>query len=338
MFQFPETGTFPPLKFTPVYLERIWGGSLMSELLKRELPAGIRVGEAWEISDREGAESVVAEGPLEGVPLSALVKHYKRALLGKKAPDEERFPLLVKLIDAGERLSLQVHPDAQCCRRLADGSEPKTEMWYVIAARKGARIMAGLRPEVTKLRFTELFNTPEIEQLLQSYPSVPGDAYYIPAGLLHAIDAGNLLLEIQQNSNTTYRLSDWGRVENDGSKRELHLRKGMEAINFFNRETLRIPGSVDRRDFNWKYSLVHESPCFHVTELRLVRSWCENTLDDGSFHIISAINGRIAVESEDKSLRTELENGTSALVPAAFGSYCVTPLEDGETTVLKTTL
>jgi mannose-6-phosphate isomerase len=338
MYQFPETGTFPPLKFIPAYQERIWGGTLMSELLKRRLPSDVRIGEAWEISDRNGAESVVAEGPLAGVPLSALVRHYGRALVGGKAPDAERFPLLVKLIDAGERLSLQVHPDEQCCRRLADGSEPKTEMWYVIAARKGARIMAGLSPRATKLQFMELFNSPEIEQLLQSFPSVPGDAYYIPAGLLHAIDAGNLLLEVQQNSNTTYRLSDWGRGANDGSTRELHLQKGMEAIDFFNRETLRIPGSVDRRDFNRKYPLVHESPCFRVTELRLIKSWRENTLPDDSFHILSAINGRIVLENEDRSLRTELETGSSALVPAAFGCYYITPVEDGETTVLKTTL
>jgi mannose-6-phosphate isomerase len=338
MKEFPEMGMFPPLKFIPVYQERIWGGTLMSELLGREMPSDRKIGEAWEISDRKGAESRVAEGELAGVTLTELIAHYGRDLVGAKAPQKDRFPVLVKLIDAGERLSLQVHPDEQCCRRLADGSEPKTEMWYVIAARKGARIMAGLSPKATRLQFMELFNTPDIEQLLQSYPSVPGDAYYIPAGLLHAIDAGNLLLEIQQNSDTTYRLSDWGRVDEAGNKRELHLEKGLEATDFFNRKTPRIPGSASQAGFNRKYPLIHESPCFRVNELRLVGRWREDTMPDDSFHIISTINGKIALEREDCSLRTELEAGRSALVPAAFGRYYITPLEEGETTVLKTTL
>ena len=335
---FPEINNLAPLKFTPVYQERIWGGTLMNELLSRETPAGVKTGEAWEISDRQGAESIVSEGVLAGTPLSELVRHYGRALIGSKALDTSRFPLLIKLIDAGERLSLQVHPDEQACRRFADGSEPKTEMWYVIAARKGARIMAGLSSKATRLQFMELVNSPEIEQLLQCHRSVPGDAYYITAGVLHAIGGGNLLLEIQQNSDTTYRLSDWGRVDAQGKSRELHLEKGMQATDFFNRNTPRIPGVTGQADFNRKYQLVNKSQYFRVSELRLVAEWRDDTLPDGSFHIITAINGKVAVESEDRVLRCELEIGRSGLIPALFGRYRLLPLDDGETTVLKTTL
>ena len=335
---FPEINNLAPLKFTPVYQERIWGGTLMNELLSRETPAGVKTGEAWEISDRPGAESIVSEGELAGTPLSELVRHYGRSLIGSKALDTSRFPLLIKLIDAGERLSLQVHPDEQACRRFADGSEPKTEMWYVIAARKGARIMAGLSSKATKLQFMELVNSPEIEQLLQCHRSVPGDAYYITAGVLHAIGGGNLLLEIQQNSDTTYRLSDWGRVDAQGKSRELHLEKGMQATDFFNRNTPRIPGVTGQADFNRKYQLVNKSQYFRVSELRLVSEWRDDTSPDGSFHIITAINGKIAIESEDRALRCELEIGRSGLVPALFGRYRLLPLDDGETTVLKTTL
>lgn len=335
---FPEINNLAPLKFTPVYQERIWGGTLMNELLSRETPASVKTGEAWEISDRPGAESIVSEGVLEGASLSELVRHYGRSLIGSKAADTKCFPLLVKLIDAGERLSLQVHPDEQACRRFADGSEPKTEMWYVIAARKGARIMAGLSSKATKLQFMELVNSPEIEQLLQCHRSVPGDAYYITAGVLHAIGGGNLLLEIQQNSDTTYRLSDWGRVDSQGKSRELHLEKGMQATDFFNRNTPRIPGVTGQTGFNRKYQLVNKSQYFKVSELRLVGVWRDDTLPDGSFHIITAINGKIAIESEDRELRCELEVGRSGLIPALFGRYRLTPLDDGETTVLKTTL
>ena len=335
---FPEINNLAPLKFTPVYQERIWGGTLMNELLARETPAGVKTGEAWEISDRPGAESIVSEGVLAGTPLSELVRHYGRGLIGSKALDTKCFPLLIKLIDAGERLSLQVHPDEQACRRFADGSEPKTEMWYVIAARKGARIMAGLSSKATKLQFMELVNSPEIEQLLQCHRSVPGDAYYITAGVLHAIGGGNLLLEIQQNSDTTYRLSDWGRVDAQGKSRELHLEKGMQATDFFNRNTPRIPGVTGQADFNRKYQLVNKSQFFRVSELRLVSEWRDDTLPDGSFHIITAINGKVAIECEDRELRCELEIGRSGLIPALCGRYRLLPLDDGETAVLKTTL
>ena len=338
MTSFPEISSLPPLKFTPVYKERPWGGTLMNELLNRVTPEGVKTGEAWELSDREGADTPVAEGELAGVTLSELVRHYGRSFVGAKAADPTRFPILVKLIDAGDRLSLQVHPDEKCCREFADGSEPKTEMWYVIAARKGARIMAGLSPKATRLQFQEKVNSPDIEQLLQCHRSVPGDAYFITAGVLHAIGGGNLLLEIQQNSDTTYRLSDWGRVDKEGKSRELHLEKGLAATDFYNRNTPRIPGVTGQAGFNRKYQLVNKSQFFRVSELRLVSPWRDDTGPDGSFHLISAINGSVAIEGESPELRCELEIGRSGLIPAAFGRYRIIPLEDGETTVLKTTL
>ena len=338
MTSFPEITALPPLKFVPVYKERPWGGTLMGELLNRSTPANVKIGEAWELSDCEGADTPVAEGPLEGVTLSQLVAHYGRAFIGARAVDTSRFPLLIKLIDAGDRLSLQVHPDERTCRLFADGSEPKTEMWYVIAARKGARIMAGLSPKATKLQFQEKVNSPDVEELLQCHRSVPGDAYFITAGVLHAIGGGNLLLEIQQNSDTTYRLSDWGRVDEEGKSRELHLEKGLAATDFFNRNTPRIPGVTGQTGFNRKYSLVSKSQFFRVSELRLVSPWRDDTSGDGSFHLISAINGAVAIEGEAPGQRCELEVGRSALLPAAFGRYRILPLDDGETTVLKTTL
>lgn len=164
MTAFPEITALAPLKFVPAYKERPWGGTLMGELLKRVTPEDVKIGEAWELSDRPDADTPVAEGILEGVTLSQLVAHYGRAFIGSKAVDSTRFPLLIKLIDAGDRLSLQVHPDERTCRAFADGSEPKTEMWYVIAARKGARIMAGLSPKATKLQFQEKVNSPDVEE------------------------------------------------------------------------------------------------------------------------------------------------------------------------------
>ena len=245
--KWPDAEELYPLVFQPICKERIWGGTLLREVLGRELPqTETPIGESWEVSDRPEANSVVRSGALAGCTLHELLAHYGTALVGgKTAP--ERFPLLVKLIDAGERLSLQVHPDEIACRSIGGGAEPKTEMWYIIAARRGACILAGLDPRATLVQTKSLLNSPEIEQVLRKHPSVPGDGYFIPAGTLHAIGAGNLILEIQQNSDTTYRLSDWGRVDAQGKPRELHVEKGLASVHFTDRSNPRIAGGLGYR-------------------------------------------------------------------------------------------
>ena len=326
-----------PLKFTPLYMERIWGGTLMSEHLDRMLPEHRDpIGEAWELVDRDDAASIVSEGVMQNWSLHELFKHYGAALAGSAAGKYERFPILVKLIDAGEKLSLQVHPDEKACAEIGNGAEPKTEMWYVIATRKDARILAGLHPRSTQLQVMEKLDSPDIESQLQIYPSVPGDAYFIQSGTLHAIGAGNLILEIQQNSDTTYRISDWGRVGSDGNPRQLHREEGLKSICFTNRTGPRIPGVSGTVQFNRKFDLVPRCPYFKVADLRLTSEWLDDTAPGTSFHLISAVNGRVRVGKNE--LTATLAPGESALVPACFGSYVITPLDKGETAVLKTTL
>ena len=195
-----ETDALYPLVFTPVYKEVMWGGNKLETILNREIPPHSEpVGESWEIVDRDDAVSTVENGPLKGCTLRQLVEYYGKDLVGRSF-NGGKFPLLVKLIDAGKRLSLQVHPDEAACSR-TPGIEPKTEMWYIIHADKGAKIIAGLRNDTTKMRFLQNISTQEVESTLQIFDSVPGDAYFIKAGKVHAIGAGNLLLEIQQNSN-----------------------------------------------------------------------------------------------------------------------------------------
>lgn len=325
-----------PLIFDPLYKERLWGGSQLTSVLHRDVPAGKDpIGESWEIVDRDDAQSIVCNGSLAGVKISQLVKHYGKNLLGGKFSGG-RFPLLVKLIDAGQRLSLQVHPDEEACSRIGDGAEPKTEMWYIIAAQKDARIMAGMNPRSTKRQLLELLNSPEVENQLQVYKSQPGDAYFISAGIIHAIDAGNLLLEIQQNSDTTYRVSDWGRVDSDGKPRELHVAKGMESINFTNRTSSRIPGVVGDVGHNRKFPVTNHCRFFSVDDLRLVGDWRDDTVQSGSFHLLSAINRPVKVGKNEKTV--DLAPGQSCLVPACFGTYFIIPLESGVSNVLRTTI
>lgn len=326
-----------PLKFAPVYMERVWGGTLLAEHLQRELPqSSVPIGESWELCDREELSSAVAEGDLTGATLENLICEYGSALLGRRGMKYKRFPLLVKLIDAGERLSLQVHPDENACRIIGNGAEPKTEMWYIIASRPGAQILAGLHGRATKLQINELLDSPEIAGQLQTYISHPGDAYYITSGTLHAIGGGNLILEIQQNSDTTYRISDWGRVGADGKPRELHREAGLQSINFTNRTSPRVAGVAGRAGLNRKFDVVRMCPYFRVTELRVVSELIENTANDSSFHLISSVSSRIEVGRDRR--KTVVEPGETVLIPANMGVYTITPLEDGESVVIKTTL
>ena len=333
-----DAASLYPLKFKPIYMERIWGGTMMSEVLHRELPAGeVPIGEAWELVDRDGEDSEVVNGELAGTTLHELVGHYRSALTGRKCAGKDRFPLLVKLIDAGERLSLQVHPDENACRELGNGAEPKTEMWYVIANRPGAKILAGLDSRATKIQLKDLLDSPtEVESMLQVYSSQRGDAFYIASGTLHAIGAGNLILEIQQNSDTTYRVNDWGRVGPDGKPRELHREAGLRSINFTNRTSPRIAGAVGERDFNHKFDVVTMCPFFHVSDLRLVSQWNDTTGSGDSFHLLSAVKNRVEIGRDGR--KAIAEPGETVLVPACFGAYTVTPVDAGEAVVVKTTL
>ena len=327
------------LQFDPIYMQRIWGGDFLSKTLHRDLPElsadDAPFGESWEVSDREDAQSVVKSGALAGKTLRELIEYYGESLLGALCPDA-RFPLLVKFIDAGQRLSLQVHPDEAYCREAQDGAEPKTEMWYIADCGKKGEILAGLAPRTTRDQFMEAADSPRAADLLQRFPSQVGDSYFIQAGTVHAIGEENLIFEIQQNSDTTYRLSDWGRVDKNGQPRTLHLEKGLRAIGFANRVSPRIPAVIGETNFNRKFNLV-DRHCFKVDCLRLVENAPEHTNGaSGSFHLISVMKGRVRLTSENLDA-VELAFGDSALVPAVCGSYNIEPV-DGAATVLKSYL
>jgi mannose-6-phosphate isomerase len=213
------------LRFRPIYQERIWGGRLLETSLGRELPGRRPIGESWEIVDRGPVQSIVRSGPLEGQTLRFLLERHPAELMGPAWAPERPFPILVKWLDCRERLSLQVHPPA------AEGDlEPKSECWLVAETAPGAHLIAGFRPGVTRERFEAALRDGTVEQCLHRFPVAAGDALYVPSGRLHAIDAGNLILEIQENSDTTYRLHDWGRVGLDGKPRQLHVEESLRSI------------------------------------------------------------------------------------------------------------
>jgi mannose-6-phosphate isomerase len=214
-------------KFTPVYQERVWGGRGLEKALGRRLPEGKVIGESWELVDRDEVDSLLEDG--QG-SLGQLRRTDPESLMGPGWPAERPFPILVKWLDCQDRLSLQVHPPAEIAPEL--GGQPKTENWYIVEASPDAALLAGLKPGATPEGFRQAIDDQSLEELVWRLPSRPGDSLFVRSGRLHAIDAGNLILEIQQNSDTTYRVYDWGRVGLDGQPRQLHIEESIKSIDF----------------------------------------------------------------------------------------------------------
>jgi mannose-6-phosphate isomerase len=288
-----------PYRFQPILVERVWGGDTLARYGKNILP-GQHIGESWEISDRPDAQSVVANGALAGRTLHQLVETLGAQLLGSNGGHLTRFPLLIKLLDARERLSLQVHPPAAIAPKLK--GEPKTEMWYILEADPGAHLIAGLQHGVTRAQFEQSLTTHHspLTNLLHRFPVRAGDALFVPSGRLHAIDAGLVIVEIQQNSDTTYRVYDWGRTG-----RALHVEESLASINFNDFE----PG-LDELPVRCDY---------FRTELITLDAPQHNRCDGTTPHIVCCVAGEVEVERE------RLRVGEFALLPAALGAYTITP-------------
>jgi mannose-6-phosphate isomerase len=210
-------------------VERVWGGRRLESEFGKKLPPQTPIGESWEIVDRPEAQSVVRNGQLRGKTLHELWTQYREEIFGD-VPDSPRFPLLLKLLDAREKLSLQVHPPAKFARRL--GGEPKTEFWYVAAADPGAEVYLGFDESITRDQFEKALHDGTAADHVHKIRVKTGDAAFLPAGRLHALGAGNLLIEIQQNSDTTYRVFDWNRVDDAGKQRQLHIDQALQCIDF----------------------------------------------------------------------------------------------------------
>lgn len=215
-----------PIKTSPVFKQYIWGGSALKEKYNKNIPDDFAA-ESWEISCHKDGMSIVAEGEFSGRTLEEVIMSDKANMLGDESM--EQFPLLVKLLDANDNLSVQVHPDDEYAAVNENGSLGKTEMWYVIDAKPGAKLVYGLKDGVTKEQFSKAIDNGTLEELLNFVEVNPGDAFFIPSKTLHAIGKGLLIAEIQQSSNTTYRVYDYNRTDANGNKRELHTAKALDV-------------------------------------------------------------------------------------------------------------
>ena len=219
-----------PFTLQPIFKQRVWGGRALASLYQKDLPPDMPVGESWEIADRSPDVNLITNGPHAGRSLRWLMEDHPQELLGEATGNGGRFPLLVKLLDAQQVLSLQVHPPTNRARAL--GGEPKTELWYVSHAAPGAEVLAGFHSPIDRASFGKLLATGNAGPAIHRLPVQAGDALFLPSGRVHALGAGCVIFEIQQNSDTTYRVYDWNRPGVDGQPRELHIEAALASIDF----------------------------------------------------------------------------------------------------------
>ena len=307
------------IHFQPMAMQRVWGGRMLESHFQRVLPdANSPYGESWEMVDREEAQSIVASGNYEGLSLHDLWCSHREQVFGVGLPDSDRFPLLIKILDAKEDLSIQVHPPAGVAGAL--GGEPKTEMWYIAAAEPGARLVVGLKSGVTRESFARAIETGDVAQQIHEIAVKRGDSIFIPSGRLHAIGAGLVIFEIQQNSDTTYRVFDWNRVGLDGTPRELHIAESMASIDFDDIEpSLDQPqGSVIARCEHFVVERFLLGPGQRLGNLRADRFSLLNVVDGeiedeygtvwpaGSTLMITVGNSEVSAKKNTTLLRTNI--------------------------------
>ncbi len=301
-----------PLKFQPIFKERLWGGTRLQSVLGKRLK-GNSIGESWEISTVRDNISIVANGPLKGKSLDQLIEEQPKALLGKKIIQRfgNEFPILIKFIDAEKDLSIQVHPDDEIARKYHD-SNGKTEMWYVLDADKDAELLIGFTKEVGREDFIKGLKDNSLPELMHREKVRKGDSFLINAGKIHAIGKGVLLAEIQQTSDVTYRVYDYGRRDRQGNKRELHTKEALRALDFSPAQDSKL---IYKKELNAANTIVN-SPYFHTSFIKLDRAMDIDLSKRDSFTIYIGLEGEILVKTPSGEI--QLQKGETCLLPACM--------------------
>lgn len=317
-----------PLKFEPILKEKIWGGNALATRFGKKAPADAKIGESWELSAVSENLSVVTNGFLAGNNIEELIEVYMGDLTGEAVFDKfgNEFPLLIKLIEAREDLSVQVHPPDDMARE-RHNAYGKTEMWYILESQKPSYIYTGFRRPVAKEEFEKALEDGTLPDLLNKEEAHPGDVFFTPAGRVHAIGAGIILAEIQQTSDITYRIYDWGRKDNKGNSRELHIDLAFDAINFSmsGKNKIRkepIPGMVENL-VNCEY--------FHTNIINFKSPVPRDYYANDSFVIFICTEGRFSI-SWDSNNEIVLK-GETVLLPASITNVVLRP--EPEASVLE---
>ena len=317
-----------PLKFKPILKPLIWGGEKIAPFKGIETDLH-NIGESWEISCVPDNVSVVENGPLAGKPLTELIAEYKDRLVGKANYEKNgtEFPLLVKFIDARQDLSIQVHPDDSMALRKHNQQNGKTEMWYVISTGEGAHLMSGLSRKITPEEYVRRIEDHTITDVLHDYKLTPGDVFFLPAGRIHSIGAGSFIAEIQQTSDLTYRIYDFGRVGLDGKPRQLHTELAKEAIDYTVLDDYRTHYTEKKNEETVLVSCKYFTTSLIWTDRNFVKDL--SALDSFLIIICTEGNGEIA---DNEGNRESIRRGETVMIPASATSVEFIP--DGNLKVL----
>ena len=303
------------LKFTPILKEKIWGGEKLMTLLNKKSDKK-NIGESWEISDIEKSISIVSNGNLKGQTLQNLISEYRANLVGEKVFTQfgKKFPLLIKFIDAKETLSIQLHPDNELAKK-RHNSFGKTEMWYVLQADKFGNLIVGFKKDTDKEKYLYHLKNKSLLSILNVDEVEKGDVYFIPAGRIHAIGAGVMLVEIQQTSDITYRVYDWDRTDVDGNSRELHTEQAINAIDFKSQKSYKTAYTKVENES----SEIVSCPYFTTNVLSLDKNISINHSDKDSFVIYMCVKGNVSFQYKNQT--ESLSVGETLLVPASIKEF-----------------
>lgn len=314
-----------PFRFRPIYLEKPWGGRKLASVLEREIPARLKIGESWEISDRGADSTPVASGEFRGRNLHHLIQTLGTLLLGEEVArrSPRRFPLLYKLLDIEALISLQVHPSDDYARR-RENDTGKTEFWYILEAGRDAAVISGVRCG-SKEEFIRLLDAGHPERAVGRVPVRRGDSFFIPPGRIHCLAPSCLLVEIQTNSDLTYRVHDWGRTLPNGSRRTLHRERALDVIDCGDRGAAPAEGITEESGFD-RTTVLQSGPPFGVELIEVRRRRPEETAGD-RFAVLTCVEGAGSVSVSARPGETwNLGRGDSLLLPAYLGGYEINPL------------
>ncbi|MDX1957587.1 MAG: type I phosphomannose isomerase catalytic subunit [Leptospiraceae bacterium] len=287
------------LRFQPIYKEKIWGGRRLESEFGRKIPSG-NIGESWEISDYGKEISIVSSGKWKGKTLRELYKSYPKEIFGENFTHLEEFPLLVKLLDAKEKLSVQVHPDNEYALKFDPSSKGKKEAWLILSSDDNSEIVCGFANDLSKDEYKKKIESNQAENDLKQWKTTKGDSFIINPGTIHAIGGGNLILEVQQSSDSTYRVYDYGRLGDDGKPRELHIQKSLDVLNFKKSkgEEKLSKKTIKEADKSKRFLLESNDKFrFEILEFNgLIELPC--LLSKPSFQILTIIAGQIELEGE----------------------------------------
>lgn len=311
-----------PLKFSPIYKEKIWGGNKIKTILNKDFSPFSNCGEMWLISGVEGSQTIVENGFLAHNKLNELVEVYMSELVGDKVYKKfgNEFPILVKVIDANDYLSIQVHPDDELARK-RHNSFGKSEMWYIMQAEKKAKLISGFNCKLDKEKYLEHFNNKTLKDILNFEQAKSGDVFFIPSGRVHALCPGLLLTEIQQTSDVTYRIYDWDRVDDKGNSRELHTDLALDALDF---EVQKDYRTHYRQKINETATVV-DSKYFSTNILEFDRGIKKDYSELDSFVIYICTEGEMNIEYPAGNIN--LKFGDVLLIPNVINDINIFPVK-----------